>query len=207
MEGTITEFIEQFGYLAVVLLICVENIFPPIPSEIILAFSGFMTTRSDMMIGGVIFCATAGSMIGAEMLYFLGRKLGKERIKRLFAGRFGKIMHFKPENVDSAEKWFSKYQYKAVFFCRCVPVVRSLISIPAGIAQMNHTAFFALTLLGSSVWNTVLVWLGALAGDAWEASLKHFSEYMDIALIVLAAVAAVAVIIHKRRSKSTKKDG
>jgi membrane protein DedA with SNARE-associated domain len=153
MEQIILNVIEQFGYIGICLLIAVENIFPPIPSEVILTFGGFMTTFSSMNIWLVILVATIGSVIGALVLYAIGRFLSTERLEKLVQGKFGKVMHLKSEDIQKAEKWFGEHGNKAVFFCRFVPIVRSLISIPAGITKMKLSSFLILTISGTFIWN------------------------------------------------------
>lgn len=184
MQQTVTELIGRFGYWGVFFLIFIENIFPPIPSEVILLFGGALTLSTAMEVPGVVAAATFGSLAGAIALYALGRALGLERLKKLFAGRLGRILHFRPEQVDQAFGWFGRCQNRAVFICRCVPVVRSLISIPAGCNKMGLPLFLLLTALGSAVWNTVLAWLGALLGTAWERALPYLTRYSRIILIV-----------------------
>lgn len=207
MQETLIEFINNFGYWGIALLICVENIFPPIPSEVVLVFGGFLTTHTQMNVWLVILFATVGAVVGAGALYLLGRILKKERIKKLFAGKFGRIMHLKPEDVDKADQWFVKYEYKAVLICRCVPIVRSLISIPAGMSGMKLTPFFLLTILGTAVWNTILVWIGVLAGEAWESTLQYIGIYSKIALAVLAVAVIIAVFVIYKKKRNKKKDG
>ncbi len=204
MREWIIEVLNQFGYGGVVLLIALENIFPPIPSEVILTFGGFMTTCSDMRLWLVIAAATAGSLIGALVLYFAGRLLGAERVMRLLDGRVGKILHFKRTDIESAMSWFEQRGYSAVFLCRCVPIVRSVISIPAGMANMPFIPFFLLTAAGSFVWNTVLVYLGALAGNSWEKIAACFGTYSDIFAMVLLALTPVVTLwwMHRRRKKT-----
>ena len=175
MQQTVTELIGRFGYWGVFFLIFIENIFPPIPSEVILLFGGALTLSTAMEVPGVVAAATFGSLAGAIALYALGRALGLERLKKLFSGRLGRILHFHPEQVDQAFGWFGRYQNRAVFICRCVPVVRSLISIPAGCNKMGLPLFLLLTALGSAVWNTVL---------AWERALPYLTRYSRIILIV-----------------------
>lgn len=203
MREWIIEVLNQFGYSGVVFLIALENIFPPIPSEVILTFGGFMTTCSDMRLWGVIAAATAGSLIGAVVLYGAGRLLGAERVMTLLDGKVGKILHFKRADVESSMAWFEKRGFSAVFFCRCVPIVRSLISIPAGMASMPFLPFFLLTAAGSFVWNTVLVYLGALAGNSWEKIAACFGAYSDVAAMVLLALVPVAAMwwMHRKRKK------
>ncbi|HIS04089.1 MAG TPA: DedA family protein [Candidatus Pullichristensenella avicola] len=184
-----------YGYLGVFFLIFVENVFPPIPSEVVLLFGGAMTAHPDLNLSVpvVIFAATCGSVAGAIVLYLLGRILKAERLRKLFEGRFGRILRLKPEDVDKATAWFVKYEKKAVLICRCVPIVRSLISIPAGIAEMNVPLFLLLTTLGSAVWNTILVCVGAFLGERWSAALPFFEKYSDVILVI--AIIAVAVFL------------
>lgn len=194
MEETFIQIINTWGYLGVAFLICVENVFPPIPSEVILLAAGFMTLSTDLSPVFVVISATIGAVLGAIVLYALGRIFKKERLKKLFAGKFGQVLRLKPEYVDQADKWFSKYEYKAVLICRCVPVLRSLISIPAGIAEMRIIPFLVLTTIGSTVWNTILVILGVIMGDAWDVCLPYFKQYEHIVIVVL-AIACVAFVI------------
>ncbi len=204
MREWIIGVLNQFGYGGVVFLIALENIFPPIPSEVILTFGGFMTTCSDMRLWWMIAAATAGSLIGAFVLYGAGRLLGAERVMALLDGRVGKILHFKRADIESSMVWFENRGYSAVFLCRCVPIVRSLISIPAGMAKMPILPFFLLTVAGSFVWNTVLVYLGALAGNSWEKIAACFGTYSDVAAMVLLALVPIVTLwwMHRRRQKN-----
>ena len=203
MENFLIGIIESYGAIGIAFLIFIENVFPPIPSELILVFGGFMTTKSSMSIVSVIIAATIGSVAGAAVLYLLGKILKRDRLKAILAGRTGRILHFKPEDVDKADAWFDKYGYKTVFLCRCVPVIRSIISIPAGIAEMKLAPFFILTFLGSAMWNTVLTLIGRFAGDAWEKSLEYINIYSDI-IIAIIAVAIVVFIAYKLVKKFKK---
>lgn len=207
MESTLIDFINNYGYIGIMLLIFTENIFPPIPSEVVLVFGGFLTTQSEMSVPLVILFATIGATLGAAALYLIGRVLNRERIKRLFAGKFGQTMHLKPEDVTKSETWFKKYEKKAVLICRCIPVMRSLISIPAGMARMKLFPFFALTVLGTAVWNTVLVLIGVLAGGAWETSLKYIGWFSTVVIVLLLLAAAIVGYLYlKRRFFDNKKN-
>ena len=199
MQSTLISFINDYGYIGIMLLIFVENIFPPIPSEVVLVFGGFLTTQADMSIPLVILFATLGATLGAAVLYAIGRILNRERIKKLVSGKFGKAVHLKPDDVTKAETLFKRYEYKAVLICRCIPVVRSLISIPAGMAKMRRLPFLALTVIGTTVWNTLLVLIGALAGDAWEQSLKYIGWYSTVAIVLLLVAAAIVCYIYLKR--------
>ncbi|HOB86650.1 MAG TPA: DedA family protein [Bacillota bacterium] len=192
MKEFIIETVSQYGYFGIFLLIAIENIFPPIPSEVILLFGGFMTTFSGMNIWGAIISATMGSLLGAAVIYSLGLKLNTAQLERLLDGRMGKILHLRGEDLKRAEKWFLRHGNAAVFLCRFVPIVRSIISLPAGFSRMNLGQFMALTAAGTFIWNTVLIFLGRLAGDAWEKMAVYVDTY---ALIVLAALFLVALYL------------
>lgn len=194
MEAAFYDFINQFGYFAVAALILLENVFPPIPSELILPLSGFFTTSTDMVLPGVIVAATAGSVIGAFALYGIGRLLSKERLTTFFGTRPMRLLGFKPDDVSSAIGWFDRKGQLTVLICRCIPVVRSLISIPAGTAKMNPVRFTLYTLLGSAVWNSILCTMGAAAGSAWETVTAEAEWVSDIVKVVIVLVIVVAAI-------------
>lgn len=195
----------QFGYIGIFLLIAIENIFPPIPSEIILTFGGFMTTYSNLTIWGVILAATAGSILGAIILYEVGRLLKAERLSKLLEGKIGKILGFKPSDVYKACDWFNTKGKKTVLICRCIPIVRSLISIPAGISNMEFGIFLILTAIGSFLWNIVLVYLGATAGNAWQKIVQGTGVYQTITVVVLGIIAVLVLAWYiKFRKKNSK---
>ena len=204
MQSTLIQFINDYGYLGIMLLIFFENIFPPIPSEVVLVFGGFLTTQADMSVPLVILFATLGATLGAVALYFVGRLLNRERIKKLFSGKFGQAMHVNPNDVTRAEAWFKRYEYKAVLICRCVPIVRSLISIPAGMSKMKFFPFISLTIIGTLIWNTVLVFVGVLAGGAWETSLKYIGWYSTAAIVLLLFAGAVFCYVYLKKRFLTK---
>lgn len=204
MQSTLIQVINDYGYIGIMMLIFFENIFPPIPSEVVLVFGGFFTTQSDLNVPLVILFATLGATLGAVALYALGRILNRERIKKLFSGKFGKAMHLQPNDVTRAEAWFKRYEYKAVLICRCVPIVRSLISIPAGMSKMKFIPFLSLTILGTLIWNTVLVFVGVLAGGAWEQSLKYIGWYSTVAIALLFLAGAFVGYIYLKKRFLTK---
>ena len=166
MENWITSVMEQFGYIGVFFLIMLENLFPPIPSEVILTFGGFMTTQTDLTVFGVIVASTLGSVAGAIILYGIGAIVGIERIER-FVDKWGKFLRLTSKDVHKANTWFEKYEVWTVFFCRFIPLIRSLISLPAGMAKMKFWIFLLLTTLGTLIWNMVLVNIGAAVGESW----------------------------------------
>ena len=168
MHIFIMDMMNSFGYIGIALLIMIENLFPPIPSEVILTFGGFMTTYTHLTVGGVVFFSTLGSTVGAIFLYYIGKLLSPEKLEQLIDGKLGKILHFKKSDVRKSIKKFQQKGNMTVFICRCIPILRSLISIPAGMSNMKMGNFLVLTIAGSALWNTILVSAGAAAGASWE---------------------------------------
>jgi len=191
----VLDVVNQFGYFGIFLLIAIENLFPPIPSEVILTFGGFMTTYTDMNFWGVVIAATLGSLAGAIILYSIGYVLNAERLALMCESKLGKLLRFKKTDVEKAEKLFEKYGTKAVFFGRFIPVVRSLISIPAGSAKMNFGIFLGLTAVGSFLWNVALVYLGKIAGDAWETIADYVDTYTWVVVFLLAVIGISIVLL------------
>ena len=205
MQELIISLIEQYGYAGIFFLIALENLIPPIPSEVILTFGGFLTLGTGLGVPGVIAAATLGSLAGAAVLYGAGLLLSKERLKKIAAGRTGRLLGLQVEDVEKADAWFRRTGTKAVFFCRCVPVVRSLISIPAGMSRMGLPQFFLYTAAGSLIWNLLLVSLGAFMGEAWGRIAYLAGEYAHVMLIVLGISAASGVLwLLGNRSSRTK---
>ena len=199
MEQWMLEIMNSFGYLGIFLLILAENIFPPIPSEVILTFGGFMTTYTRMHVPGVVLSSTAGSLVGAVILYQLGNLLSPERLEHLITGPVGKALRLKKEHIQQAMGWFDSKGNYTVFFCRFIPIVRSLISIPAGMAAMASGRFLWMTALGSFLWNLALISLGAFAGSSWEKAARYFGNYTKAAKIVLLAACVIGGIVFLRR--------
>mgnify|MGYP001864480956 FL=1 len=206
MQAWIIEIMNQFGYLGIFLLIAIENIFPPIPSEVILLFGGFMSTYTNMHIVGIIIASTLGSLFGAYALYFIGKIFNKERLKKIVRGKIGKVLRLKEKDIDMADEWFDKKGNKTVFFCRFIPIVRSLISIPAGMSEMPLGKFTLYTVVGSLIWNTVLSIAGQTVGANWESILAIFEQYSHIAAVVLVilGVGAIVWFYSKKRTKKSK---
>lgn len=202
MQEFIVDVMERFGYLGMSLLIAIENLFPPIPSEVILTFGGFMTTCTALSVVGVVFYATLGSVAGAMILYGVGRALPAERLERILDRKWCRALGFKKGDVLKTAAWFDGHGRRAVLLGRCVPIIRSLISIPAGMAKMDLYLFFLFTTAGSLVWNTVLVCLGAAAGASWEKIAGYagaYSNLLKLALFAAAVVLGVRLALKKRR--------
>lgn len=200
MQDLLIYIINTYGYLGVCFLIAAENIFPPIPSEVILTFGGFMTTYTRLTVPGVIIFSTIGSVIGALVLYRVGMELNQERIEKLCGTRLFRFLGFEREDVERTLLWFERHGKKAVLFGRCVPIIRSLVSVPAGMAEMNFPLFMAYTVAGSTVWNLVLVSLGAWLGASWETVLPYMKRYsMAIKILFLTMILFLFVRYIKNR--------
>ena len=185
MHIFIMDMMNSFGYNGIALLIMIENLFPPIPSEVILTFGGFMTTYTHLTVGGVVFFSTLGSTVGAIFLYYIGKLLSPEKLEQLIDGKLGKILHFKKSDVRKSIKKFQQKGNMTVFICRCIPILRSLISIPAGMSNMKMGNFLVLTIAGSALWNTILVSAGAAAGASWEKILEVMDTYSTVVIIII----------------------
>ena len=206
MQDFIINTMNQWGYLGVFLLIAIENIFPPIPSEVILLFGGALTAAAlggKLSIFWMIVAATLASLAGAILLYYIGKILKAERLKRIVSGRVGKVLRLKPADIDRADKWFDEKGNITVFICRCVPLLRSLISIPAGMSEMPMQKFLLYTILGSLIWNTVLIIVGSIVGDKWETIVGYLDNFSNIILIILVIIFVVAMyywfVIRKKK--------
>lgn len=192
-----TKIMEALGGPGAGLLIALENLFPPIPSEVILPLAGFSAGQGHLSILSAIIWTTLGSVTGALMLYGLGAWLGRDRMYRLV----NKVPLLRVADVQKAERIFVKHEAKAVLFGRLMPVVRSLISIPAGIERMPVLQFTALTALGSVVWNTVLIAAGYLLGNQWHTIEKYVKsfEYLVVAAV---AIGATWYVVKRLQSKA-----
>ncbi|KZE94654.1 putative membrane protein [Geobacillus stearothermophilus] len=202
MQAWITDFMEQFGYIGIFLMIALENIFPPIPSEVILPFGGFMTTYTSLTVPGVIVAATAGSIVGAIVLYGIGRLLSVERLERI-VDRWGGWLRVKPEDISKANRTFQRYGVWAVFLGRMIPLVRSLISIPAGMSKMNIWLFVWLSVLGTLIWNTLLISIGAALGQSWEKVSEVIGMYAEVVYVIIAIIILVAAVRFWKRRRAS----
>ena len=176
MENIIISIIEKFSYLGVMFLIAIENIFPPIPSEVILAFSGFIAKPLDLNIPLIIISSTIGSIIGALILYYFGNKLSDKL------------------NASSSIKFFQEKGTISILICRFIPILRSLISIPAGIYKVNMFIFLTLTTIGSLIWNTTIILIGNILGNKWENISSLLTTYKYILIIILIIYIAFKII-------------
>ena len=191
LAGLVADVMTALGEVGVGILVALENLFPPIPSEVVLPLAGFIASQGRMGLVLVIVAATVGSVVGALMLYELGARVGRERMR----GWIRKLPLMECEDLDKAEAWFARHGEASVLFGRCLPVVRSLISVPAGVEQMPRGKFLLLTTLGSGVWNAIFV----LAGYALGAQFERVGEYSSWFNYLIYAVIAVFVALGVRR--------
>ena len=216
LANWVQDVINQFGYFGVALLVVIENVFPPIPSEIVLPFAGFVAqqgasavnatagaAQSDTTVVGMMIAATVGSVVGALILYFVSAAIGPERL-RGFVERFGKWFGVKSSDLVRAEEWFDRRSVVAVLVGRCVPLIRSIVSIPAGFRRMKLTSFVVLTAIGSAVWNIALIGAGAVLGDQWERVGEYVGvfQWLVIAAVLVLLVRFVVSRLKKRRPQN-----
>jgi membrane protein DedA with SNARE-associated domain len=191
----VTDLVESLGYPGVALLVAVENVFPPIPSEVVLPLAGFVAGRGDASLFGMIIAATIGSVVGAWALYGIAAAIGEARL-HAFVVRYGRWFGLKEADLVRAEEWFDRRATTAVLLGRCIPLIRSIVSIPAGFRRMEPVRFTVLTALGSAVWNTALMVAGAILGDRWERVGSVVGLLQAVVIIVV--VALVAWFVWKR---------
>ena len=202
VAGWAIDLMERMGAPGAGLAVALENLFPPLPSEVILPLAGFAASRGDLGLVSAIVFTTLGSIVGALALYGVGAGLGRDRTRAMA----GKLPLVKVRDIDKAEDWFNRHGPKAVLIGRLVPVVRSLISVPAGVERMPVALFLPLTAIGSLVWNSLLIVAGYQLGERWhvvESSVGVFQKLV-IAGAVAAVVWFVAVKIRARRSDPEK---
>ncbi len=200
MVEWITDFIDSIGLVGVAVLVALENVFPPIPSEVILLLAGYNVELNRFGFIGAVIAATVGSIIGAYFLYGVGRVLSEERLEALLAG-VGKYVGLKKKDVSKGFDWFERHEDPVVFFGRLIPVVRSVVSIPAGAAKMPLVKFTLLTGLGSLIWNTVWVSIGWGLGSQWEKA-ETWGSYLQYIVIALVLIGLVVLVLRARRARS-----
>jgi membrane protein DedA with SNARE-associated domain len=199
LAGLITDIIAALGPIGVGVLVALETVFPPIPSELILPLSGYLASRGRMSLAAVVIGATLGSLAGALALYWAGAALGQKRLRRL-AERTPLV---EVDDLERAEGWFDRHGGLAVLIGRVVPVVRSLVSVPAGVERMPLWRFILYTIIGSGVYNLVLIGLGFVLGSRWK-TVEQYSNYLNYAIYaaILVAVGLFALKRVRRRRAS-----
>jgi len=178
LSGLIADVIQALGEPGVAVLTALETVFPPIPSEIVLPFAGYLAQRGELSLGGVLVAATLGALVGAVALYGFAARVGHERASALLA----RVPLVDREDVDRASEWFARHGRSAVLLGRLVPGVRSLVSLPAGAQRMPLARFVAYTAIGSLIWNSLLVGGGYALGTQWD-TVQAYADWLDYLLI------------------------
>ena len=201
LAGVATDVMDALGEVGVGVLVLAENVFPPIPSEVVLPLAGYLASRDRMDLGLVVLAATVGSVLGALLLYEVGKRTGRSRLRRLV----DRMPLLELEDFDKAESWFSRHGELSVLIGRCIPVVRSLISVPAGFAEMPRWRFLVLTAIGSGVWNAVFVGAGYALGAQFD-QIERYSGWLNTAvyaaIVVLAALGLRRALLRRRATRA-----
>ncbi|MFJ6809892.1 DedA family protein [Streptomyces anulatus] len=200
IAGWAAGLVEAFGGPGAGAAIALENVFPPLPSEVILPLTGFAASQGVLSIASALFWTTLGSVVGAVILYGIGAVFGRERMHAWWA----KLPLVKASDLVRTEEWFARHGTKAILLGRMVPVFRSLISVPAGVERMPLPVFVTLTTAGSLVWNTVLVMAGYWLGDQWDVVGAYVGVVSKIVL-ALAAVALVGYVVMRIRGRNRER--
>ncbi len=200
IAGWAVDLMETLGGPGAGLAIAMENLFPPLPSEVILPLAGFTASQGTFSIAGALFWTTLGSVVGAIALYVLGLALGRDRLRRIW----GRLPLTNLDDLDRTEAWFARHGRKAVFFGRMIPIFRSLISIPAGVERMPVLTFAGLTLAGSLVWNTLFVMAGYWLGEQWHQVEPYADTFQKVVIGVVVLVAAWWVVSRVRSMRSAQ---
>lgn len=210
MLETLTEWVvtlmTALGYPGLALVMFLENVFPPIPSEIVLPLAGSLTIHGPFTLVNVVLTSTVGSVAGAWFFYGLGRLFDEERIRRLLI-RYGKWFLLREDDLNRVLNWFHRYGEWAVFFGRMVPIVRSLISIPAGMARMNALKFSLYTALGTALWNLALAMAGRILGQGWMLVSDYVERFQGFTITIIVVLLAAFILtrlsqrLYARRNK------
>ncbi len=197
----VISIMEQLGYLGIAILMFLDNVFPPIPSEIIMPSAGYTASQNQLLLVGVIIAGCIGSLLAAALLYWIGYKFKHETIFN-FVDRYGKFLFIKSEDVKNSLNWFEKYGHRIVFFGRMIPAVRSLISIPAGMSRMPFWKFMFYSSLGTIIWTTFLACIGFYFGENQVLMQKIFSQvgYFIVGIVLI----IVAWIWYRRNQRKSR---
>lgn len=205
MTNFLVEFfvkiIDSAGYAGIGFLMILESMVAPVPSEAVMPFAGFLWFQGKMALAPIIIFSTIGSIVGSLLSYFIGLYGG-----RLFIEKFGKYFLLNKEHLTATERFFNKFGAKTIFISRFIPVVRHLISLPAGMAKMSLSKFIVYTIVGAGLWNTFLAWLGFYLGGKWEI-IRQYSEKIDVVILVLLVVIVAAWFLKRRAHQYTRRDG
>ncbi len=191
LANFVIQTISNTGYLGIFFLMVAESALIPIPSEIIMPFSGYLASTGKLNPALIILAGSIGNLVGSLVAYFIGIKLGRE-----FIVKYGKYVLLKKSHLEWTESYFKKYGDKSTFVSRLLPAIRTYISLPAGVAKMNLKKFSIYTFAGSIIWSAMLTYVGTTLGDQWTR-IRHYSDYIDGAVII--GLVILAIIIAKKR--------
>ena len=190
----VTEVIGSYGVWAVFILMVLESACIPVPSEAIMLFGGFLAGQGKTTLFAVIVAGVAGNVVGSWIAYWVGLKKGRDWALQWH------WLHITPERLDKADRWFERYGSWAVLIARMLPIIRTFISFPAGVARMPFWRFTILTVIGCIPWVTLLAWIGLLVGDNWEA-VQHKLHYFDYAVALLIVAGIIWMLVRYRRRR------
>lgn len=202
----VESLIAAIGYPGIVLAMALENIFPPIPSEAVLPFAGALSAKGEMDFWGAVAAGTAGSLIGAVVLYAIGYFAREAGVRRIVEA-YGKYVFVSEKDLDRAAAWFERYGEAIIFFGRLIPLIRSIVSVPAGYTRMNIVRFLVYTTLGTTVWNLILTYAGRVLGENWADISEMMAPYENGALILMGLAVAAFVVwraVRWRRGRSAE---
>ncbi len=205
MVDWIQNLMDSLGYPGIVLLMVLENVFPPIPSELILPSAGFAASRGNLSFLGVVLAGTLGSVVGTLPLYFIGRVFSEDRLVA-WADRHGKWLALSGDDIRKADDWFDRHGPKAVLFGRLVPGIRSLLSLPAGMSGMPLPTFLLYSAIGSALWASVLTGAGSLLGDHYDKVGEYIGPASTVIVVGLVVAAAVWLVGRRRRAQQENRN-
>ena len=199
------QIVSAMGYLGIALLMLLENLFPPIPSEVIMPFAGSLVSRGEMNFVGVFIAGTIGALAGAIAIYYIGVTISEDRVRRWFKN-YGKFLLLSEDDYDQAMSKFEKHGGKMVFVGRLMPAIRSLISLPAGLNRMQLLKFLLYTSIGTSLWNLILLGAGVYLGSNWPRVLSFVDTYEMVIWVILAGLIAYYLYRRLRSDRSSSTD-
>ena len=195
----------SLGYLGIGLLMFAENLFPPIPSELIMPLAGFTVSQGKMNFALAVLAGVVGTILGAIPWYYAGKLVGERRLKRL-ADKYGKWLTISSQDIDKATRWFDRYGNKAVLYCRLVPGVRTLISLPAGISNMPLVPFLLYSTIGTTLWVLFLTYAGYLLGNNYELVDDYLGPVSKIVLVIIIVAFVIWIVRKKQKTKRRRRD-
>jgi membrane protein DedA with SNARE-associated domain len=203
LRAWVEQVISSMGYFGVALLMFLENIFPPIPSEVVMPFAGSLVSEGEFSFVGMMIAGTIGALAGALVIYYIGRWIDEDRARR-WINKYGKFLLLSEEEFDKAIDAFNNHGKMMVLVGRVMPTIRSLISLPAGLERMNLIPFLIFTIIGTSIWNLILLGAGYYMGQNWQQVVSFVNTYSLVFYIIIGAL--IAYYIYKQVRSSSSSD-